>query len=171
MHAEARPAFFFPQPAKHGTIAANLTLAGDSPAGNRQVIMANKLMRWTPWIVLTGDLLAVLLFVFVGQRDHNTVDMAQPLLGLLRTGFPFLLAWVTVAWVVHAIPLKPEDMQLRTLLGRAVTAWFIAAPLALMLRGFLLRHDVPACAGDSSPGQPVCAGLAAGLRLVLAQTR
>lgn len=107
-------------------------------AGNRQVIMSNKSMRWTPWIVLIGDLLAILLFVFVGQRDHNTVDTAQPLLGLLRTGFPFLLAWVTVAWIVRAIPLKPEDLRLRSLLGRAVNAWFIAAPLALMLRGFLL---------------------------------
>lgn len=100
-------------------------------------------MRWAPWIVLIGDLLAILLFVFVGQRDHNTTDTVQPLLGLLRTGFPFLLAWVTVAWVVRAIPFRPEDLRLRPLLARSLNAWFIAAPLALMLRGFLLTRDIP----------------------------
>jgi len=105
--------------------------------------MSKKLTRWTPWIVLLGDLLAILLFVFIGQRDHNTTDATRPLLGLLRTGFPFLLAWVMVAWVARAIPLKAEELGLRFLLVRGVNAWFIAAPLAVMLRGFILRRDIP----------------------------
>ncbi len=137
------PRFLFSSTRQARYNRRQLNARGQFVRWNRQVIMSNKLMRWTPWIVLTGDLHAVLLFVFVGQRDHNTVDTAQPLLGLLRTGFPFLLAWVTVAWVVRAIPLKPDDMRLRPLLGRAVNAWFIAAPLAVMLRGFLLRRDIP----------------------------
>ncbi|MBP6470645.1 MAG: DUF3054 domain-containing protein [Chloroflexi bacterium] len=105
--------------------------------------MSNNSMRWTPWVLLLGDIGAVLLFVVIGQRDHNTTDTARPLVGLLRASFPLLLAWVTVAWIVRAIPLKPEDMRLRTLLGRTLNAWFIAAPLALMLRGFLLTRDIP----------------------------
>lgn len=105
--------------------------------------MSNKSIRWVPWVVLAGDLLAVLLFVFVGQRDHNTVDAGHPLLGLLRTGFPFLLAWVTVAWVARAIPLKAEEIRRRFLLIRGLNAWFIAAPLAVMLRAFILRRDIP----------------------------
>lgn len=97
--------------------------------------MSNKA---APWILLAGDLLAILLFVFIGQRDHNTVDTAQPLLGVLRTAFPFLLVWLIVVWPVRAVPLQAAEMRLPLLLGRAVNAWLIAAPLALMLRGFLL---------------------------------
>lgn len=106
-------------------------------------MLSDKSMRWTPWLLLLGDSLAVLLFVFTGQRDHNTVDAARPLLGLLRTAFPFLLAWVVVAWVVKAIPLTAAGMRLPILLARTVIAWFIAAPLALMLRGFILGRDIP----------------------------
>lgn len=97
--------------------------------------MSNKA---APWIVLAGDLLAILLFVFIGQRDHNTVDTAQPLLGVLRTAFPFLVVWLIVVWPVRAVPLQAAEMRLPLLLGRAVNAWLIAAPLALMLRSFLL---------------------------------
>ncbi|MBK8986700.1 MAG: DUF3054 domain-containing protein [Chloroflexi bacterium] len=106
-------------------------------------MMAHNTMRWTPMVLLLGDLIAILLFVFTGQRDHNTVDAARPLLGLLRTAFPFLLAWVTVAWVVKAIPLDAQGMRLPTLLARTVNAWFIAAPLALLLRAFMLGRDIP----------------------------
>jgi len=106
-------------------------------------MMPNQSMRWTPWVLLLGDLLAILLFVLVGQRDHNTVDAARPFLGLLRTAFPFLLAWVVVAWVVKAVPLRANGMRLPCLLARTVNAWFIAAPLALMLRAFLLGRDIP----------------------------
>ena len=96
-----------------------------------------------PWILLAGDLLAISLFVFIGQRDHNTVDAAQPLLGILRTAFPFLLVWLIVVWPVRAIPLPMGEIRLPLLLGRAINAWLIAAPLALMLRAFLLGRAIP----------------------------
>ena len=92
----------------------------------------------TPFILLAGDLFAISLFVFIGQRDHNTVDAAQPLLGVLRTAFPFLLLWLIVVWPIRAVPLTAAEIRLPLLLGRAVNAWFVAAPLALTLRAYLL---------------------------------
>jgi hypothetical protein len=100
-------------------------------------------IKTAPWILLVGDLLAILLFVFVGQTEHSTVDAANPLVGLLRTAWPFLLAWVVVAGLTRAIPFQAEGMRLPLLLGRALNAWFIAAPLALMLRGFMLGRLIP----------------------------
>jgi hypothetical protein len=97
--------------------------------------MSNKT---APWILLAGDLFAVLLFVFIGQRDHNTLDTARPLPGLLRAAFPFLLVWVVVVWPTRAVSWKGTEMGLPILLARAINAWLIAAPLALMLRAFIL---------------------------------
>jgi hypothetical protein len=99
------------------------------------------LRRIEPWILLIGDFLAILLFVFLGQQEHETTNLANPLLGLLRAAFPFLLMWVIVAWALHALPRSEESLSLRQLVGRGVNAWLVAAPLALLLRAFLLDRD------------------------------
>jgi hypothetical protein len=95
-------------------------------------------------ILLLGDIIAILLFVLIGQQDHGTTDVSNPILGLLRSAFPFLLTWVIVAPIVRAYPAA-EDITLRALLVRGLNAWLIAAPLGLMLRAFLFeRGGIPA---------------------------
>lgn len=94
-------------------------------------------------VLLLGDLAAILLFVFVGQQDHGTADVNHPIWGLLRASFPLLLTWIVLAVIARAYP-TPENMTKHTLFVRALNAWLIAAPLGLLLRGYLLgRGGIP----------------------------
>ena len=95
-------------------------------------------------ILLLGDLIAILLFVFIGQQDHATTDVNNPIFGLLRAAFPFLITWLIVAPIVGAYP-SAENITLQRLLVRGLNAWLIAAPLGLLLRAFLFeRGGIPA---------------------------
>jgi hypothetical protein len=94
-------------------------------------------------ILLLGDLAAITLFVFLGQLDHDTVDPNNPVWGLFRASFAFLLTWVIVAFIVRAYPTAAE-MTVRNLLLRGLNAWLIAAPIGLLLRAFFLtRGGIP----------------------------
>ena len=101
------------------------------------------LARWTPWILLLGDVAAVMAFVITGQRDHNLVNEASPVLGVLATTLEFALPWAVAGRVLGAFP-RGEDLQLRPLLGRTLNAWLVAAPLGLMIRSFILRRAIAA---------------------------
>ena len=95
-------------------------------------------------LLLLGDLAAILLFVFIGQQDHATTDLNNPVFGLLKAAFPLLITWLVVALAVQAYP-QADEMTLRRLLTRGLNAWLIAAPLGLMLRAFLFdRGGIPA---------------------------
>ncbi len=94
-------------------------------------------------ILLLGDLLAIALFVFIGQQDHGTGDVNNPIWGVLKASFPFLFSWLVVAVAVRAYPAR-KDMTLNILLLRGLNAWLIAAPLGLLLRAYLLnRATIP----------------------------
>jgi hypothetical protein len=95
-------------------------------------------------LLLLGDLAAILLFVFIGQQDHATIDLNNPVYGLLKAAFPLLITWLVVALVTQAYP-EADEMTLRRLLIRGLNAWLIAAPLGLMLRAFMFdRGGIPA---------------------------
>ncbi len=76
------------------------------------------------WII--GDLVAVLIFVVIGTRNHNTdTDFA----GVVKVALPFVIA-VLVAWLVLrplATPLESET---------AIKLWLIVIPVAILLRRF-----------------------------------
>ncbi|MCP4427682.1 MAG: DUF3054 domain-containing protein [Chloroflexi bacterium] len=92
-------------------------------------------------IVLIGDLVALLLFVYVGQRDHGTVNDARPLLGTLLSSWEFALMWIVVGWPLGAFP-PAEEWTTRILLTRPILAWLVAAPLGLLLRALVLERLV-----------------------------
>ncbi|MFO7680547.1 MAG: DUF3054 domain-containing protein [Chloroflexota bacterium] len=95
-------------------------------------------------LLLLGDLAAILLFVFIGQQDHATTDLNNPVYGLLKAAFPLLITWLVVALVTQAYP-EADEMTLRRLLIRGLNAWLIAAPLGLILRAFMFdRGGIPA---------------------------
>ena len=97
-------------------------------------IMMDK-MRWSTIFLLIGDWLALGLFVFLGQLDHEMIG-ANPLPRLLRTTAEIGLPWTAVALLWGAYKLPP-DMTARTFFGRSLTAWLVAVPLALLLRAYL----------------------------------
>jgi hypothetical protein len=88
-----------------------------------------------PLILLIGDIIALCLFVFAGQRDHNTVDAINPILGVLKTAAPFVVSFVAAASLLGAYPRA--EWTPRNLLLRSLNAWLVAAPFALVLRALL----------------------------------
>lgn len=85
--------------------------------------------------LLIGDWLVLLLFVFIGQRDHS-MNVVGSLPSLLTTTLALALPWTAVAWALGALRL-PNGTAWRPWLGRALAAWLIAAPLGLLLRALL----------------------------------
>src|SRR5262245_22533563 len=91
--------------------------------------------RTVPLILLAGDVLVLLLFVFIGQRDHSVAD-PQPVLRLLVTAGEFALPWVIAAWLLGAYPTDGA-FTIRGLLARSLNAWLVAVPLGALLRSFV----------------------------------
>ena len=93
--------------------------------------------RYTPFILLAGDVLALLLFVAVGQRDHDLVDAANPLGRLLLVTASFVAPWAIAGWLLGAFP-RSEAVSARMLLARSLNTWLVAAPLGVLVRAYLL---------------------------------
>ena len=93
-------------------------------------------------ILAAGDLIALLLFVVIGQADHNTLDQSNPILGALPNLLALAVPWLIVAFLLQAFPRRP--MSLAAFMGRSALAWLIAAPLGLWLRSILQdRSSIP----------------------------
>lgn len=101
---------------------------------------SGKMWRYS---LILGDLLALLLFVGVGQADHGTINDANPLLGMIQASWIFALLWLIIGWPLGAFP-PFQEWTARTLLSRALTAWLVIAPLSLLLRSLILeRLNIP----------------------------
>lgn len=99
------------------------------------------LKRFTPLLILLGDLIALLLFVYIGQRDHGLIDAENPLQGLLWASWAFALAWVIAAALLRALP-DAATLSGRALLANGLNAWLVAAPLGVLLRAYFLGRAV-----------------------------
>lgn len=91
----------------------------------------NGLSGW----LLAGDWLLLLLFVFVGQRDH-AMSVIGALPSLFTTTLALALPWALAAWAVGALRL-PDSAAWRPWFGRIIAAWLMAAPLGIILRALL----------------------------------
>jgi hypothetical protein len=91
-------------------------------------------------VLLVGDALALFLFVYLGQREHETLDPARPLLGVLLQTAVFLLPWLPAGWWLGAFRVEP--LTFPAFFSRSLNAWLVAAPLALLLRAYLLDRAV-----------------------------
>ena len=82
-----------------------------------------------------GDWLALLLFVFIGQRDHN---MSGPgtLSSLVITTLALAVPWTITAFLLGANRL-PTGASLARWLGLCLTVWLVAAPIGLLIRALL----------------------------------
>ncbi len=93
--------------------------------------------------LIIGDLLALIVFVWVGQTDHGTTNDSQPILGVIKASWEFALVWLLVGWPLDTFP-QYKDWTVRTLLSRPLVTWLAAAPLGLLLRSLVLsRLNIP----------------------------
>ena len=86
------------------------------------------------WLLL-GDTLGLSLFILGGLQTHESTS---PLTRFAVNAGPLILTWAFVAWRLGALRLEPP-LEYRAVLGRTLTAWLVAAPLALILRAILLH--------------------------------
>lgn len=94
-------------------------------------------------ILLCGDWLALVIFVFAGQSDHATVDAVNPILGLLPDFIAFALPWAIAAWLIGALN-PPGSGGRKKFFAHTLNAWLVAALFGLLLRAILLgRATIP----------------------------
>lgn len=90
--------------------------------------------QFTPWL-LAGDFITLLLFVFIGQRDHD-MSILGSLPSLITTTLAVAVPWTAAAWLMGALR-HPAGQVWPAWFGRVLAAWLIAAPLGLVLRALL----------------------------------
>ena len=91
------------------------------------------------WILYAGDTVALAITTFIGFATHGEADLAF-LPRMAAAFFPLLISWFLLASFVGLFQDQRFD-QARQLWRPALTALF-AAPLAAVLRGFLLNAPV-----------------------------
>jgi hypothetical protein len=99
--------------------------------------------RSAPLILLVGDLIALTLFVYIGQRDHETLDPTHPLLGLLPLILEFGAPWIIAARLLGAFRFGEDTARSRiAFFARTLNAWLVTALMGLLLRAFVLGRAV-----------------------------
>lgn len=89
---------------------------------------------------LAGDVLALSAFVFIGQVDHNLVDAANPLWGVVEQVLLFGAPWLAAGLWLGAFRFGQGGA--RVFLARSLNTWLVAAPLGLLLRSYVLGRAV-----------------------------
>ena len=92
----------------------------------------------TAWLVI-GDVIALLIFVLVGRRNHSL--SISDIGATLATAVPFWIGWFVVApWLGL---FRPEVCRSpRKWLPRLLLAWAIGCSLALILRTLFLGRPI-----------------------------
>lgn len=98
-------------------------------------------VRFVPFILIAGDVIALLMFVFAGQRDHELVDPNQPVVGVILATLPFLSAWIMAGAWLGAFRFDAEERTYR-FLSRALNTWLVAALFGIVLRALILGRAV-----------------------------
>jgi len=91
-------------------------------------------------ILITGDLLVILSFVWVGRSSHS-LSMTN-ITESLSTALPFIISWFLITpW--FGIYRAEVSRDWRKLVPRLLVAWTIAGPVALVLRALFLGRPLP----------------------------
>lgn len=91
--------------------------------------------KWKLPVLIFGDWLALGLFVFLGQMEHELVG-GDYLSRFLGGSAVIAMPWTAVALLLGAYRMK-AGMSGGSFLGRSLNAWLIAAPFALILHAYL----------------------------------
>lgn len=90
-------------------------------------------------LLLLTDVITLILFVLVGQREHDTFN----LLTFALNWAAFALPWGVVNWLRRGF--EPAQLaQPRQLLAHSLSSWLMAAPLGIALRALVFgRATIP----------------------------
>lgn len=87
-------------------------------------------------VLALGDLLALLLFLIIGEIQHNMLGSPELIPNLFTQLVAIGAAWFVLAWALKAVPAQP--FSAKSFLGRSALAWLFAAPAGIVLRAILL---------------------------------
>jgi hypothetical protein len=91
-------------------------------------------------ILIAGDLLVILSFVWVGRSSHS-LSMTN-ITESLSTALPFIISWFLITpW--FGIYRAEVSRTWRKLVPRLLVAWAVAGPVALVLRALFLGRPLP----------------------------
>ncbi|HEX5807141.1 MAG TPA: DUF3054 family protein [Anaerolineales bacterium] len=96
-------------------------------------------MRKSTLILVLGDILAIAILTVVGFATHGETELSfLPRMAALF--FPLCVSWFLLAPALRLF--QPETTANLNQLWRAALAALFAAPLATVLRGFLLNAPI-----------------------------
>lgn len=90
-------------------------------------------------LLIAGDLLVILSFVWIGRSSHNMA--ITDIIASLSTAVPFIVSWFAITpWFGIYTPAIYQSWQRVTL--RLLLAWAVAGPAALVLRALFLGRPI-----------------------------
>lgn len=93
----------------------------------------------SPWPIIIGDWLVLVLFVFIGQQDHQITGVSA-LPSLLITSVSLAIPWTVASLLLDGY--RPERFSgWQPWLGRVLTIWLVAAPIGLIFRALLRGQE------------------------------
>jgi len=97
--------------------------------------------RKISWVIILGDVILLLLFAYGGEVSHELFFPDSLVLSVLHAALPFALAWFPIAFILGALA-DPRGSRTLDWIARTVGAWLIAAPLGIVVRGWLINRAV-----------------------------
>ena len=97
--------------------------------------------RKISWLIGVGDAVMLLLFAFGGEVTHELFYPGSLILSVLHVALPFLIVWFPAAYLLDVLD-DASAAQPKVWLYRTLGAWLIAAPLGIVVRGWLIGRDV-----------------------------
>ncbi|EJL22067.1 DUF3054 domain-containing protein, partial [Brevibacillus sp. BC25] len=84
------------------------------------------------YLLLLGDLIAFVLFVYYGKIIHN---YPVTVMGIIETLAPFLVGWIIAILLFKSYGQRTYESAGRQLLSSLIT-WTVAAPIGLLIRSW-----------------------------------
>ncbi|MFN8441837.1 MAG: DUF3054 domain-containing protein [Caldilineaceae bacterium] len=90
-------------------------------------------------LLMVGDLLALAIFIFIGEVQHELLTAYNPLLRVLVQTLALALPWLPLAWGLGAYSVDEirDRRGLVLFLLRSLAVWIYAAPLGLVVRAWI----------------------------------
>ena len=99
-------------------------------------------MKSKQLILIAGDVVVLLLFVFIGQIEHGLVSSETPLLNVLSSAWIFAVVWLIVGWTIGAFPSDEQAFSRHNLIDKSINAWLITVLFSVVIRAFWLGSTV-----------------------------
>lgn len=95
--------------------------------------------RHTPFLLILGDLIALALFIYIGEVQHGLLSAYNPFVRVSVQTLALAIPWLPLAWWLGAYPRSNVRTwrEIGLFLLRSLVVWLYAAPLGLVIRAWI----------------------------------